>query len=171
MAPLRSDVPQGYYRGQTLPYHPSEVPDPETPEPSYNISTSRWRLLPSSSSSSQSSGHGSQHQSPGNTPLALHPSVFDSPHPDAGDYLRQQLNLPAGAPVNLLSLPDPPPGQKPSQALPVLIKLAIYGSSRGKLTLQEIYTALEERFEWFKEHRTENAWKVCCLALEFDSAS
>ncbi|KIK02942.1 hypothetical protein K443DRAFT_501856 [Laccaria amethystina LaAM-08-1] len=36
-------------------------------------------------------------------------------------------------------LDDPPPGQKPSQSLPILVKLAIYGSPRKSLTLQEIY--------------------------------
>ncbi|EIW83700.1 hypothetical protein CONPUDRAFT_31154, partial [Coniophora puteana RWD-64-598 SS2] len=54
---------------------------------------------------------------------------------------------------------DPPPGEKPSQPYPTLIKLAIYGSMRKQLTLQDIYNALEDRFAWFKERRTEKAWK------------
>jgi hypothetical protein len=40
-----------------------------------------------------------------------------------------------------------------------LIKLAIFGSPQKQLTLQEIYRALIERFEWFRDNANENAWK------------
>ncbi|KAF4596636.1 forkhead box protein [Pleurotus pulmonarius] len=118
----------------------------------------------------------SAHRSATLPPLPPHTGVFDAQHsdmlpmayahggsesryPDAGDYLRSQLNIGPGEAVNLWSLPDPPAGQKPPQPLPVLIKLAIYGNSRKRLTLQEIYAALEQRFEWFREHKSESAWK------------
>ncbi|KAH7911365.1 hypothetical protein BJ138DRAFT_981150, partial [Hygrophoropsis aurantiaca] len=74
-------------------------------------------------------------------------------------YLRQQLGLSPHDPVNLSSLPDPPLGEKPNQPLPTLIKLAIYGSPRKQLTLQEIYTAIESRFEWFRLRRNDKAWR------------
>ncbi|KAJ6553614.1 hypothetical protein DFH09DRAFT_1366218 [Mycena vulgaris] len=79
------------------------------------------------------------------------PSAFQhtSRFPDAGDYLRQQLNLPPNAPVNLWSVPEPAGGEKPSIPLPMLIKLAIY----------EIYTELASRFKWFNEHNQDQAWK------------
>ena len=80
-------------------------------------------------------------------------------YPDAGDYLRHQLGLPPGEPVNLNCLPDPPANRKPSQPLPVLIKLAIYGSPQKKLTLKGIYEAIENRFEFFKNDNS-GAWKV-----------
>ncbi|KAG5220923.1 forkhead box protein [Salix suchowensis] len=119
----------------------------------------------------------SAHRSATLPPLPPHTGVFDAQHsdilpmtyahgspesryPDAGDYLRSQLNIGPGEPVNLWSLPEPPSGQKPPQPLPVLIKLAIYGNPRKRLTLQEIYAALEQRFEWFREHKSESAWKV-----------
>jgi hypothetical protein len=73
------------------------------------------------------------------------------------------LQLSPTAEVSLQSLPDPAPGVKPPQPLPLLIKLAIYGSPDKKLTLQEIYTALENRFEWFKKNSRDKAWKVCSL--------
>ncbi|KAJ7505606.1 hypothetical protein B0H11DRAFT_352892 [Mycena galericulata] len=95
-------------------------------------------------------------------PTALPPSAFLSTptrYPDAGPYLRQQLNLPPNAVVNLWSIPDPASGEKPTIPLPMLIKLAIYGSEKKKLTLQEIYTELAKRFQWFREHQHENAWK------------
>ena len=63
-------------------------------------------------------------------------------------------------PINLDVLDDPPAGEKPNYPYPTLIKLAIYGSPRKRLTLQEIYQALEGRFAWFK-NSTDAAWKVC----------
>ncbi|OAX32173.1 winged helix DNA-binding domain-containing protein, partial [Rhizopogon vinicolor AM-OR11-026] len=78
---------------------------------------------------------------------------------DAGPYLRETLRIPPYQVVNLWALPDPPEGEKPNQPYPILIKLAIYGSPHKQLTLQEIYTALEDRFEWFKDRRNEKAWK------------
>ncbi|KAF8120360.1 hypothetical protein EV363DRAFT_1478330, partial [Boletus edulis] len=79
--------------------------------------------------------------------------------PDAGPYLRQQLGLSSHEPVRLQSLPDPPLGEKPTTPLPMLIKLAIYGSPNKQLTLQEIYAGLENRFQWFRDHKHEKAWK------------
>ena len=67
-------------------------------------------------------------------------------------------------PINLDVLDDPPPGEKPNYPYPTLIKLAIYGSPRKRLTLQEIYQALETRFEWFK-NSTDAAWKVCLASI------
>ncbi|KAJ7266549.1 hypothetical protein C8J57DRAFT_1229120 [Mycena rebaudengoi] len=81
-------------------------------------------------------------------------------HCDVTEYVPVEwLNLAPGQPVNLWSLPDPPNGEKPSVPLPMLIKLAIYGSHKQKLTLQEIYAELTNRFVWFREHQGELAWK------------
>jgi hypothetical protein len=63
--------------------------------------------------------------------------------------------------ISLAVLDDPPEGEKPNYPYPTLAKLAIHGSERKRLTLQEIYTALEDRFEWFRERSTaDTAWKV-----------
>ncbi|KIK98021.1 hypothetical protein PAXRUDRAFT_135062, partial [Paxillus rubicundulus Ve08.2h10] len=97
------------------------------------------------------------------TAFSVSPSVLSttgrSLYPDAGPYLRQQLGLASHEPVGLSTLPDPPYGEKPATPLPMLIKLAIYGSPSKQLTLQEIYNELENRFQWFREHRHERAWK------------
>ncbi|KAG2087711.1 uncharacterized protein F5147DRAFT_553499, partial [Suillus discolor] len=74
-------------------------------------------------------------------------------------YLRETLHIPPYKEINLRALPDPPKGEKPNQPYPILIKLAIYGSPNKQLTLQEIYTALEDRFRWFDDRRNEKAWK------------
>ncbi|KAJ7934529.1 hypothetical protein B0H13DRAFT_1591505 [Mycena leptocephala] len=79
--------------------------------------------------------------------------------PDAADYLRQQLDLPPGDHVSLWSLPEPAGGGKLTTPLPMLIKLAIYGSSTKMLTLQEIYMELASRFQWFRDNQASKAWK------------
>lgn len=83
---------------------------------------------------------------------------------DAEQYLRHQLGLPRDRTVDLWALQDPPEREKPSQPLPNLVKLAIFGSPKKKLTLQEIYRALVDRFDWFKDHEADLSWKVCCLS-------
>ncbi|KAI0288947.1 hypothetical protein BC826DRAFT_915146, partial [Russula brevipes] len=85
--------------------------------------------------------------------------LSDSELGDETVHLRALLGCPPGAPVGLDALADPPPGEKPNYPLPTLIKLAIYGSPRRRLTLQEIYQALEDRFEWFRERTDELSWK------------
>lgn len=114
------------------------------------------------------SSHASPSSSATNHPIistfSVSPShATDSTHhlgDDAGPYLRKQLGLSVHESVSLHSLPDPGPGEKPSIPLPMLIKLAIYGSRNKQLTLQEIYTELENRFQWFRDHKHDKAWKV-----------
>jgi hypothetical protein len=89
------------------------------------------------------------------------PTLRTPPPTEAEQYLRHQLGLPHDKPVDLWALKDPPSRQKPGQPYPNLIKLAIFGSPNKKLTLQEIYKALIDRFEWFKDNSNEMAWKVC----------
>ena len=86
--------------------------------------------------------------------------LSDSELADETVHLRALLGCPPGAPVGLDALADPPPGEKPNYPLPTLIKLAIYGSPRRRLTLQEIYQALEDRFEWFRQRTDKLSWKV-----------
>ncbi|KAI0028857.1 hypothetical protein K488DRAFT_33122, partial [Vararia minispora EC-137] len=76
------------------------------------------------------------------------------------DRLRETLPIDDGLPMSLASLKNPPdPGTKPDYSLPTLIKLAILGSPHKRLTLQEIYLALEDRFQWFKDNTHDKAWK------------
>ncbi|TFK34604.1 hypothetical protein BDQ12DRAFT_763097 [Crucibulum laeve] len=134
------DQPQNTYPGHPSAQqygHPSRSPDD-----SYQTSTSPESLTI---------------QLRGEQERGFHPSAFHEI--DAGPYLRRQLHIPPEKPINLWALPDPPNGAKPSHSLPVMIKLAIYGSPKQKLTLQEIYQALIDRFEWFRVHQNDNAWK------------
>ncbi|KAJ4466753.1 hypothetical protein J3R30DRAFT_2214172 [Lentinula aciculospora] len=77
---------------------------------------------------------------------------------DAGPTLRSAFRIPPELPINLSILPDPVPGERPAVPLEALVQLAIYGSSRGKLTLQEIYSAIEDRFEYFRS--TDRKWRA-----------
>ncbi|KAF7334123.1 Winged helix DNA-binding domain-containing protein [Mycena venus] len=95
-------------------------------------------------------------------PTAMPPNALQqsSNFFDVGNYLRKKLKLPPNAPVNLWSVREPAGGGKPSIPYPMLIKLAIYGSLNKRLTLQEIYFELTNRFAWFRDHNEEAApWK------------
>ncbi|KAL0953118.1 hypothetical protein HGRIS_004387 [Hohenbuehelia grisea] len=98
---------------------------------------------------------------PASQPMQLGPPPFipRAQFPDASQYLRAQFRIPDNQPVSLWSLPTPPNGGRPDYPLPALVKLAIHGSPYQKLTLQEIYKVLEDRFVWFKIHSKEPAWK------------
>jgi hypothetical protein len=63
------------------------------------------------------------------------------------------------APLSLDSLPSYPPDQKPPFSYPVLIRLAILGSPQKKLLLSQIYSAIEEKFPWYRDSAPK-AWKV-----------
>ena len=96
-------------------------------------------------------------------PRELPAPDFDDGGPDIPDPegdLRKLLGFKEDEEVSLNSLVDPPDGEKPGYPYPTLIKLAIYGSPNKRLTLQEIYGALIDRFKWFKEHAEDAAWQV-----------
>jgi hypothetical protein len=60
----------------------------------------------------------------------------------------------------LRALSSPPPGQKPGYAKRVLIRAAIEGSPQQKLRLQDIYEAVEERFEYYRNVSNDaDSWK------------
>lgn len=84
---------------------------------------------------------------------------------DPGEYLRLKLNLQIGEPINLWSLPDPEPGARPPHSYPLLVRLAIYGSPNKRMTLKEIYAAIEERFEWYKKQPKNAPWRVCASLI------
>lgn len=58
-------------------------------------------------------------------------------------------------------LEDPAhPGEKPNFPYPLLIRAAIQSSPKQALTLQGIYDALQQRYEWFRAHKDDKAWLV-----------
>nr|GAT61381.1 winged helix DNA-binding domain-containing protein [Mycena chlorophos] len=67
--------------------------------------------------------------------------------------------MPSHIPISLASLPNPNPvGSRPDVPLPVLAQVAIYESPNNRLTLKEIYAAIQDRYEYYREVQTD-AWK------------
>lgn len=52
-------------------------------------------------------------------------------------------------PISLNSLVDSEPGKKPAYPLPTIIRCAILGSPHQRLTLSELYLAMERRFGYY----------------------
>ena len=66
-----------------------------------------------------------------------------------------------GDSLTLAALSDARPlDAKPNYPYPTLIRAAILGSPRQALTLQGIYDALAGRYQWFRDHWQDRAWKV-----------
>jgi hypothetical protein len=57
-------------------------------------------------------------------------------------------------PLDLSIIPEPPPGQQPDHPIHKLLQLAIFGSPQHMLTAEEIYKAMEARFEWYRSNRS-----------------
>ncbi|KAI8980119.1 hypothetical protein BD414DRAFT_420909, partial [Trametes punicea] len=91
-------------------------------------------------------------------PLVLR-SGDDAYYHTSDDEIRRYLGLGPDEPLSLDALSDPPSGQRPGQSIPILSQLAILGSPKKRLTLQEIYHALEQRFEWFRNNRHDKSWQ------------
>jgi hypothetical protein len=97
------------------------------------------------------------------------------PDEDAEErYMREAFQLGPDMQLTLDDLQEPPRGERPTFALPILAALAIHGSPQKKLTLSEIFQAIEDRFEWYARNRNVRGWKVCHpapLARDYAQAS
>ncbi|KJA25028.1 hypothetical protein HYPSUDRAFT_135145, partial [Hypholoma sublateritium FD-334 SS-4] len=112
-------------------------------QPHHHIDDSTVQSTPSPATSSE---YG--HQTSDNT---------EPSDEETEDYLRRTLSIPPPTPLNLLSLPDEPHGTK-TPKISDLIKLAIWGSPGHKLTLRQIYTAIEDRYPSYKA-ATDKPWQ------------
>jgi hypothetical protein len=61
--------------------------------------------------------------------------------------------------VGLDCLVEVADGEKPPYAYPVLIRFAILGSPKKRLTLRQIYETLEAKYSYFRD-LSEAGWKV-----------
>ncbi|KAH9481885.1 Forkhead box protein I1-ema [Psilocybe cubensis] len=76
---------------------------------------------------------------------AVYSSVGLPSHAETENYLRQTLGIPLQVPVTLYALADDPRGpNKPS--VTTMARLAIWGSPHKKLTLNQIFEAVEQRY-------------------------
>ncbi|CUA67738.1 Forkhead box protein L1 [Rhizoctonia solani] len=103
-----------------------------------------------------------QHPGHPHPPAPPHPAYHEVPQPgyhpppstlySASTYgnLNGQGLDPAELPNDLSALADAHPGQKPPYPYSTIIRYAIQGSPRQRLTLSELYETMEARFPWFK---------------------
>ncbi|KAJ4464936.1 hypothetical protein J3R30DRAFT_3396328, partial [Lentinula aciculospora] len=135
--------------GQSQQWSLRPLLTPENYEPTHNRSnyreTENYRdTSVTYHSSSSSSGHNSYDSLPDTS--RPKPSLRQ----ETIEILRHRYNIPDGAPVDLTAIPDPPPGQKPAEKHAKLVHLAIAGSPNLRLSLREIYNAIENRFPYYK---------------------
>ncbi|KAG6861618.1 hypothetical protein C0995_014057 [Termitomyces sp. Mi166 len=118
-----------------------------------HIYTNRGRpgaYLPSPSHSAENISPIIKSDSP--VSISLSWSSDESPrYQSMEQWLRENSCIPSPQPLNLSSLPDPKPGTRPIWTYKVLVSLAIWGSPTGRLSLQEIYSQIENRFEYYKD--------------------
>ncbi|PIL35654.1 transcription factor [Ganoderma sinense ZZ0214-1] len=178
---------QAYYRPRTHTYPPVGVPSlplgMPSPEPAHmsNFPSPEDRFLPMQSDEpSFDPGLRQDHVIPGQTRIYLpspaapqsqdtqaYASTSSSPLrsgddafiPTSDGDVRRILGLSPDQELSLNALADPPPGQRPGQSIPTLSQLAILGSTNKRLTLQEIYQALEDRFVWFAQNKDDKSWQ------------
>lgn len=148
------DIPRHNYPDLYLPDYPQTPYFPPTPHNPFHDTPGNPRLHPQPSQRLS-------YDAP-QSPLYTEPVAMAnaSPRPAfvshiAAGMMGDRLTLSA------LSTPNPP-NAKPNYPYPTLVMAAILGSPRKALTLQGIYDALKERYQWFRDHWTEKAWKVRC---------
>ncbi|KAG6810087.1 hypothetical protein H0H92_013361, partial [Tricholoma furcatifolium] len=115
-----------------------------------NIYTGQSAYPPSPAHSGGSISPVMKSDSPGSMPIPLTSGESSERYQPIADWLRENANIPHNKPLDLYSLPDPPPGARPNVTYKILASLAIYGSPSGRLSLQEIYTAIEDRFPYYR---------------------
>ncbi|KAJ7826200.1 fork head domain-containing protein, partial [Mycena olivaceomarginata] len=95
-------------------------------------------------------------------PTAMPPSAFQQPpsrFPDAGDYLRNQLNLPPGTNVQPV-VPSRPRGRREADHTPTDAHQARHiRQPEEAVDAAGIHAELSNRFQWFREHQHEQGWK------------
>ncbi|KAJ7878620.1 hypothetical protein B0H13DRAFT_2052522 [Mycena leptocephala] len=81
-------------------------------------------------------------------PSISHPSPGSSSEDDPGDY-NPLIHIPhPDCPDSLACLPDT--DGRPQHTLPVILRCAILGSPRKRLTIREIYAAMEEKYAYYR---------------------
>ena len=82
--------------------------------------------------------------------------------PEAEGRLRRAHNLASSVSLTMSGLPEPAAGKRPPQSYNLLVQLAIWESPERRLTLQEIYGSISNRFEYYREMSEERKrrWQV-----------
>jgi hypothetical protein len=91
---------------------------------------------------------------------APRPPAEADPQQD-GCYMREVFSLSDNMELALAHLVEPTDGGRPNYPLPLLVALAIHGSPNRRLTLQEIFREIENRFTWYANTEDRKSWRVC----------
>lgn len=158
-------------------------------EPSVNKLHEEWLAVPSAHTLGPVNGNRRRSASTGALPSTYCTIPYGIPaeaslYPQAPSEAPQQVDPATAADqtISLWDLQDPAEGleARPHYPLATLIRYAILGSEIGRLTLQEIYEAIEERYEFFRT--AGKGWKnsvsynrpllsASSLFLRFDSGA
>lgn len=129
--------------------------------PVASLSTTSSPIITFAPGGHRITSHQSRHASHGHG-VADGSSSAGRPGPNAGSGNGSGGSQTISAPLSLDSLPSYPPDQKPPFSYPVLIRLAILGSPQKRLLLSQIYSAIEDKFPWYRDSAPK-AWKVSRL--------
>ena len=88
----------------------------------------------------------------------VRPHGWSPDHLRTAEHLRREFHIKPSMPLSLSILPDPPNGSRPGDIRKVL-ELVVFSSSEHKLTVQEIYEALEKRYVYYRSMPREG-WMV-----------
>ncbi|KAK1230723.1 hypothetical protein PQX77_006173 [Marasmius sp. AFHP31] len=142
------------YLPQNVPHTTQAMPPLEFHQgisggPSRSRSNAHMPLLPPTPPNSTilPEGHAEGAGSHSGVPV----SFRDIGIPEAEGRLRRAHNLPSGASLSLTGLSEPAVNQRPPHKYNLLVQLAIWESPEKRLTLQEIYTAISNRFGYYRE--------------------
>ena len=101
-------------------------------------------------------GTGSTSPPPINT-MAYERAAAESNYYAQSDVIMRPHEPHPDCPDTLACLPDT--NGRPQHTLPVILRCAILGSPKKRLTIREIYAAMEKKYPYYKTAGP--AWKVC----------
>jgi hypothetical protein len=99
---------------------------------------------------------------PSSSALIPERTIIDAVHYSLDEVTQPGHAIHAHCPDTLNCLPDT--DGRPQHTLPVILRCAILGSPRKRLTIREIYSAMEDKYLYYKTAGP--TWKVrpvCCM--------
>lgn len=146
------------FRSQHVVYvHSSSLSHPSLP-------IDRAACFPPSIQPPQQNGTSSSTSSPPINSMAYERAAAESNYYAQTDIVMRPHEPHQDCPDTLACLPDT--NGRPQHTLPVILRCAILGSPRKRLTIREIYAAMEKKYPYYKTAGP--AWKVRdLLAMSF----
>lgn len=137
------------------PYHAPSLPPPE----SYYPASAQGPPHRMAHHPMENAAPGAPQGAPPGAPVYDYSTYYPTQHHYLAHAQAAGHSPDVEPPANLNALSDGPPGTKPPYPYSTIIRYAIQGSPRQRLTLSELYECMENRFPWYKT--AGNGWKVC----------